>query len=313
MEKFFYIFFSSLTSTLILKFIIPFLRKFELIDIPNHRSSHKKTQVNAGGLSFIFTTLISSLLQSNLEILIIFPMAVIGFLDDKYKISSILRFIMQAFTVFALLYVSEIYKYLLFDNSSILNYIFFGFLIFFGVGLINCINFMDGIDGLVGISVIPALLLIAITFCEPAYALIGGVIGFLIWNWHPSKVFMGDTGSLFLGSFLCYAIYNSPTFELGISICLILSPLILDSGFTLIKRIIDKENIFKAHKQHLYQKLEQYGFKHSTISLIYFLSSLFLTLIFYLTGFYGLIFGTLIIFNFGLYLYQNYTKKIKNH
>ena len=308
MQNLFYLIICFLTSFLLIRFLIPFLKNYKLIDIPNHRSSHIKAKINGGGISFIFTTLFFSFLQGNFELLVLLPIAITGFIDDKFKISSIFRFSVQVLTIFMILYLSGIYSYLLIDNLSLLNSLIFGFFIFFGVGLINCINFMDGIDGLVAISVIPSLILVA-SFNEQALLLLGGLFGFLIWNWYPSKIFMGDTGSLFIGSFLCYSIYNTPTFGIGISVALLLSPLILDSGFTLFRRLLNNENIFKAHKSHLYQRLEQSGFKHSEVSLIYFLSSLFLFFLFKLTNLSGLIFGNLIIFAFGLYLNSKYAKK----
>ena len=308
MHNLFYLIFCFLTSFLLIKFLIPFLKNYKLVDIPNHRSSHIKEKINGGGISFIFTTLFFSFLQGNYELFVLLPIAITGFIDDKFKISSIFRFSVQAGTVFIILYLSGINSYLLIDNFSLLNSLIFGFFIFFGIGLINCINFMDGIDGLIGISVIPSLLLVS-SFYEPALLLLGGLLGFLIWNWHPSKIFMGDTGSLFIGSFLCYSIFNPPTLEIGIAVCLLLSPLILDSGLTLVKRLLNYENIFKAHKSHLYQRLEQSGFKHSEVSLIYFFSSLFLYFIFKFTNIFGLIFGNLIIFTFGFYLNFKFTKK----
>ena len=307
MQNFLYTIISAFTTCLILKFLIPLLRNFKFLDIPNYRSAHIKTKVNGGGVAFIFTTLIGSFSQGTIELLILLPLAIIGFFDDKFKIKSIFRFIIQLTTVLVILHISKISGYLLIDNFSIINTLVFGFLIFFGVGLINCINFMDGIDGLVGITLTPAIFLIATNFYTNAFVLLGGIIGFLFWNWSPSKVFMGDTGSLFLGSYLCYSIYTAPEFEIGISICLLLSPLILDSGFTLFRRIINKENIFIAHKSHLYQRLEQNGLSHSKVSIIYFLSALFLLLIYNLTGLYGLIIGSIIVFLIGIYLNQNFT------
>lgn len=298
---------AGISSGTLLKFLIPRLKYIKLVDIPNERSSHKKIKVNGGGIAFILVTLIGSFLKGNPELLALIPIAVIGLIDDKFKISSLFRFFAQASTVVFLLNDSIFYESLK-TNNLLLNSIIFIFLVIFGIGLINCINFMDGLDGLVGSSTIPAILFGSISFYDSGFLLVGALLGFLFWNWYPSKVFMGDTGSLFIGSFLCFLIFKSPEINIGFSIIFLLSPLILDTGTTIIKRFMNKENIFISHKSHLYQRLQQKGLTHSKVSLIYFYSTLFLFFIAIFKGVLSLLLGTFLICIIGLYLNNNFLK-----
>tara|TARA_A100001011_G_scaffold165279_1_gene173973 strand:+ start:31522 stop:32460 length:939 start_codon:yes stop_codon:yes gene_type:complete len=307
LSSIFFLVIAGISSGTFLKFLIPRLNYIKLFDIPNERSSHEKTKVNGGGISFILVTLIGSFLRGNFELIALIPIAVIGLIDDKLKISSLFRFFAQAVTVVFLLNGSIFYESLK-TNNLILNNIIFIFLVIFGIGLINCINFMDGVDGLIGSSTIPAILLGSISFYNSGFLLVGALLGFLFWNWYPSKVFMGDTGSLFIGSFLCFLIFKSPEIKTGISIILILSPLILDTGTTIIKRFMNKENIFISHKSHLYQRLHQKGLTHSQVSLIYFYATLFLFFIATFKDVLILFLGTFIICIIGLYLNNIYLK-----
>ena len=145
LSSIFFLIIAGISSGTFLKFLIPRLNYIQLFDIPNERSSHEKIKVNGGGISFILVTLIGSFLKGNFELIALIPIAVIGLIDDKFKISSLFRFFAQAVTVVFLLKGSIFYESLK-TNDLILNNIIFIFLVIFGIGLINCINFMDGVD-----------------------------------------------------------------------------------------------------------------------------------------------------------------------
>ena len=112
-------------------------------------------------------------------------------------------------------------------------------------GIINFINFMDGIDGLVTSCMIIIFIFAYFTISSDFLIFIGPLIGFLFFNWNPAKVFMGDVGSTFLGGSLVYLILSCNTLEQTLSIFLISFPLIGDAFFTLLKRFLSKHNIFK--------------------------------------------------------------------
>ena len=94
---------------------------------------------------------------------------------------------------------------------------------------------------------------------------------------------MGDTGSLFLGSYLTSLIYSADNYIDIIKIILLASPLLLDSLVCIIRRLINKQNIFTSHKLHLYQRLVSSGINHSLVTIIYLLSIVFLAIFFKFT------------------------------
>ena len=123
--------------------------------------------------------------------------------------------------------------------------------------IINFINFMDGIDGLVAGNFLVIIFFIGIisNFNITLLVLIGSLLSFCIWNWSPAKIFMGDVGSTFLGAIYCGLILQMETWHQSINVLMFSSPLILDSVTCIFTRIRNKQNIFKAHKLHLYQRL----------------------------------------------------------
>ena len=160
-----------------------------------------------------------------------------------------------------------------FNNNLFLNneYYFFiiPIIIFLSVTIINYINFMDGIDGLICGS----FLVITLKFCSingyPIYFLIPSLMSLLIFNWNPAKLFIGDTGSLFLGGVFLIMLLNQSNIIDAIKFLLLLIPFILDCTFTILRRLLNNQNILLPHKLHLYQRLYQGGLSHRKISLIY--------------------------------------------
>ena len=95
------------------------------------------------------------------------------------------------------------------------------------------------------------------------------MIAFLKWNWDPSKIFMGDCGSNYLGGLIFFCILSKGEYLIDFKTIFIIFPILLDCSWCIIRRFINKENIFIAHKKHLYQRLNQQGLSHSNVSLIY--------------------------------------------
>ena len=226
----------------------------------------------------------------------------IGILDDKFNISRLLRYFFQIITLlFITLYVvnnSNLFISKLIDINPF--YIFI--ILFIGSIIINSINFMDGIDGLIAGSMIMIFTTLNFNQNYDLVVIIGSLLGFLFLNWYPSKVFMGDSGSLFLGSYLTSLIISSESFIEIIKIIFLCSPLLLDAIICIIRRLLNKQNIFKPHKLHLYQRLVSNGINHSNVSKIY-LSSIFFLSIFYLfSNIFYFSFAVLLIFILGFYL-----------
>ena len=146
--------------------------------------------------------------------------------------------------------------------------------IFAGSGIINFTNFMDGIDGLVAGCMLIILLSLYILKVDELLPLIAGLLAFLLWNWSPSKIFMGDSGSTFLGGIFFGVLLKLHDPITLIGVLLISTPLLGDAAICVIKRFFAGKNIFKAHRSHLYQRLQRAGFSHTKVSTIYILGTL---------------------------------------
>lgn len=297
--------FSFAFTFLLLKKLIPYL-SLSIPAIPNERGMHSLVKASSGGLSFILIYTILIIYQGFYLPLFSLPMAIIGLIDDKYNISRLIRIISQILTLLLLI------TYLNNDPNTFVHFLTqFGFLgyfllLLFGTSIINFVNFMDGIDGLVCGSMI----IIFFTLNGDVHYLLpilGTLSGFLYFNWYPSKIFMGDIGSLFLGTFLVSLIYSSSSGSEGIiKILLLCSPLFLDAIVCIIRRLINRKNIFNSHKSHLYQRLVSKGMKHSTVSIIYISSIALLSIFYTYSNLIILSIISIIILILGVYLDKNY-------
>jgi UDP-N-acetylmuramyl pentapeptide phosphotransferase/UDP-N-acetylglucosamine-1-phosphate transferase len=151
------------------------------------------------------------------------------------------------------------------------------------VGLTNAYNFMDGIDGISGAQAIVAGVAFALAAAKGgltgtavcAIAIAAANAGFLIHNWSPARVFMGDVGSAFLGfSFAVMALEiaawsPSAAFAAALS----LWPFILDTSLTFLRRAFRGENVFQSHRSHLYQRLVIAGWSHARVTVLYALTA----------------------------------------
>jgi UDP-N-acetylmuramyl pentapeptide phosphotransferase/UDP-N-acetylglucosamine-1-phosphate transferase len=147
------------------------------------------------------------------------------------------------------------------------------------VGLTNAYNFMDGIDGIAGGQAVVAGLgwaILGIVTDQQFVSILGALLaatslGFLFHNWPPARIFMGDVGSAFLGfSFACLAVIaanREPA--LAIAGVLLVWPFVFDTLFTFFRRLKNRENVFSAHRSHLYQRLVISGYSHRSVTLLY--------------------------------------------
>ena len=307
MNQFFIInfFLATFISWTLLKLLIPFLST-RLLDIPKSRSSHSVPVPKGGGLIFVLILIPYSFLLANYFPLICIPLSIIGLLDDIIEIPSIIRFGTQIGTVFVITFQSPLLIILGMDN--LFSIIILIFLAILGSAVINFINFMDGIDGIVAGTMSIIFFIIGIIIHPIGIICSGILLGFLYWNWHPSKIFMGDVGSTFLGCLLVAYLYNSGSLEVSFSLMLISSPLLADAFFTVIRRFIAKKNIFKAHKSHLYQRLHQNGYSHGIITSGYVGSVLCLGIVYFSLSIQYLIGLSSFILLLGFYIDNKFAK-----
>ena len=251
----------------------------KLMDKPNERSLHATPTVRGGGVIFIglflcFLPLECYFTQSSFtsQLVLFFSVALLGlisFFDDLYTLSAKPRFIVHAMVagLVAAFMRPEILDFGLFFLTN--KYIITMFLFFTMLWAINHFNFMDGLDGFCGsqalfLFVSYALLFSfngAIFYQDLCLMLILGLLGFLVFNFPPAKLFMGDVGSATLGLIsFTIAIIAQQKYQTPILYWFILNSLFLfDATITLLRRVLNKEKWFSAHRKHAYQRLKQLG------------------------------------------------------
>ena len=270
-------------SFLLLKLLIPKISKV-IISVPNSRSSHTTITPSGGGLIFVFLSVIFTAFSGNYICLTSLCLPLTGFLDDLFELNSLVRYFAQVITVILLIHFSTLNDILLNSLPNLISTAIILILIIYGTAIINFINFMDGIDGLVASCMIIIFAFHSLSGSPLFWSLVGSLLGFLILNWHPAKIFMGDTGSTFLGG-VFFGVQINNNWNYSLSLLLISSPLLFDAIICIFRRLISKQNIFTAHKSHLYQRLIQSGISHAQVSCIYIAFTLLLALTNY---FYGL-------------------------
>ncbi|WP_024296937.1 MraY family glycosyltransferase [Methylomicrobium lacus] len=245
-----------------------------MIDVPNQRSSHTLPTPRGGGMAIVVVFLVS--LGALFALGLLTPkqglalfgagawVAVVGFLDDHRHIPAGWRLLAHFIGAgWGLYWLGGFPPLPLFGQAVDLGWIGHIFGLFYLVWLLNLYNFMDGIDGIAGIEAITTCLggvLLFLLFgnesvwLEPAL-LAAAVAGFLIWNFPPAKIFMGDAGSGFLGIILglisIQAAWLNP--NLFWSWLCLLGVFIVDATLTLLQRFRRGEKLHEAHRSHAYQ------------------------------------------------------------
>ena len=273
----------------------------KLFDVPNERSSHSIPTPRGGGLVIVLICLtvytVSTLIfwREDFQwsyLLGAALIALISWLDDLYTISFVWRFLVHAISALLVIYglggFEQIYLPLLGTlyigaAGTVLTF-------FWIVWLTNAYNFMDGIDGIAGVQAVTAgigwLLIGEITGARTV-GFYGGVIaaasfGFLLRNWQPAKIFMGDVGSAFLGytfAVLPLLLKNergARNTEMMLTVAVLLVWLfVFDTLWTFGRRVLNGEKVWEAHRGHLYQRYVIKGCSHRFVSSLYALLSIF--------------------------------------
>lgn len=257
-----------------------------LLDEPGHRSLHKVATPRGGGvaitasvLAVCLTGLIAATSAINIFQLsfmfLAMAMSALGFADDRYVLSAKSRLQMQVAIVAAtvvLYFVSSGY------TTSLTTQIISGVvLLLFCTWMTNLYNFMDGSDGIAAlqgltVSLGLALLTESMIVRIPAIALAGACSGFLIFNWQPAKIFMGDAGSVFLGftsAVLIMLVGKSDGSVIALSALVLHGAFVVDATVTLLTRLLRGKQPHVAHRSHTYQRLIQSGLSHRQVALAY--------------------------------------------
>jgi len=210
--------------------------------------------------------------------------ALISFLDDLRHVPFLLRLLVHVSAAVLLIVDLDTWH-----SISLLGREFqlgsWGYIltVIWVVSMINVYNFMDGIDGLAGLqAVITSFgwLVLGYMLEMPALTLFSGAIaaaafGFLLHNWSPASVFMGDVGSAFFGftfaalPLLARTMTTKATDLLPLAAVLFVWVFLFDATFSLLRRFFYRQNVFSAHRTHLYQRLVILGYSHRVVTLLY--------------------------------------------
>ncbi|MBO4245585.1 MAG: undecaprenyl/decaprenyl-phosphate alpha-N-acetylglucosaminyl 1-phosphate transferase [Bacilli bacterium] len=297
-----------LTSFLSVPVVIKIAHHVNAIDYPNERKVHKSPMPRLGGVAIFGAFLVGYMLYAPmttkmLSILISsFVMILLGIFDDINSIRARYKFIVQILAACIIVFYGQIFLSdisafgLQFVIPSPLNYIL---TIFFIVSIINAINLIDGLDGLCsGISLIYFVTIFIIAFILNTLGgldvilsliMIGAIFGFLMFNFSPAKIFLGDSGSYFLG--LIIAIIALLGFK-GATLTSLIIPLIIliipifDTTLAIARRLLKHGNIGVADKEHFHHQLLKMKFSpRTTVLIIYLINILFAAVsIFYVLG-----------------------------
>ena len=282
-----------------------------ILDIPGERSSHMVATPIGGGAIIVLVTIvgfsITGLLMPhwvmpNIQYYLIASVviALIGWLDDLYSLAAIWRFGVQSSMALVVMLSVGVY-----DNIGIpggeyisLGWIGYPLTFLWIVGLVNAYNFMDGIDGNAGgIGAVAGIVwaMISLYFSQPSLLILSLLIaasclGFLGHNWQPASIFMGDSGSTFLGftfAVLPLLMLNvSDDINIPVAATLVAAPWIWDATYTFLRRLWRREPAFTAHRTYLYQRLASSGYPHRVGAILYIFLSLLtgLSALFYLVA-----------------------------
>ncbi|EQB38105.1 MULTISPECIES: glycosyltransferase family 4 protein [Virgibacillus] len=285
-----------LFSLIITPIIIKFSKKLNATDKPNVRKVHKAPIPTLGGLAIFISFLLGLLIlqpTSTYHFAIIigaFLIIVLGFFDDITDLSAKFKFIIQIGIACIVVFGGGLH--IEFVNLPFGGQIEFGFMsslitVFWIVGVTNAINLIDGLDGLAaGVSAI-ALFTIAgmavsmgdVYVATMALILFFSIVGFLRYNFYPAKIFMGDTGALFLGymiAVLALLGFKNVTIISFIIPIFILAVPISDTLIAIIRRYVNKQPLSSPDSSHLHHRLLHMGFSHKhTVLFIYALSTMF--------------------------------------
>ena len=272
---------SLVATILVMRHLVSWLRKRQILDLPNERSSHVRPTPRGGGLAVTPIVLAGWLILAGLGLALSGQLIVMGgalallllsWRDDRRSLPAYLRLFVHLAAVAAGLSALPDHQF-----------VFQGLLPFWAdrllaailwVWFLNLYNFMDGIDGITGIETL--CIAVGLILMSPAQAqgavLAGASLGFLVWNWHPAKIFLGDSGSVPLGYLLAWLLLRLAAQGLWAPALILPAYYLADATITISKRALRREKIWQAHRQHFYQRAVQGGSSHSRVALLILLS-----------------------------------------
>lgn len=261
--------------------VLDWLRRRAILDQPNERSSHTVPTPRGGGWGVMVTLLpawtaiafaTGNLSQVGPILLGTAALMAVSWIDDRKGLGAAPRFLIQIAAVAAGLAALP-------DGGMVFQGVFPFWLdrALTAVGwlwFVNLFNFMDGIDGIAGAEAatvgVGVLLVVSVAGLDPALsfyglAACGAALGFLMWNWHPAELFMGDVGSVPLGYTLGWLLLTLAALGFWPAALLLPAYFLTDATVTLLRRAWQRKKIWQAHREHFYQKATQAGVAHDKV------------------------------------------------
>ena len=285
---------------LMLPVIIRYSLKKNIVDNPGRRKVHKRITPSMGGIAIFFGFLIAGLVWIDLsnwtEVRTIFIALLMIFLvgarDDLVPTQPVTKIVVQVIAAFILIVVYDLRLKSMYGVAGIYDIpVWTSYLItiFTVVVITNSYNLIDGIDGLAGTVGSIALAALGTWFLltnDQVYAILtfsmlGALLAFLVFNWEPSKVFMGDTGAMVVGMMLAIAVIHfidrnytlaaGNAYRFSGSVSPALSILVIPLADTLrvfIIRIANQQSPFKADKRHIHHNILRLGYSHASATIL---------------------------------------------
>lgn len=263
----------------------PLLRRLGAVDVPNERSSHRTPRPRGAGVfvaAIATTGLVLVWVATGAEAVLWFALAggavlsAVGLIDDVQGLSVRARLSFQGVCAVVAAYVAVAPDWRLPLAAAVA----IGGVALFVVATTNIFNFMDGIDGIAGSTAMAAgvtFMVLGLGQGRTDLAGLGAVVaasaaGFLVHNWSPASVFMGDAGSLYLGFLLASSAFGVESYwDVAVLIAPLL-PFLIDGVLTILRRAVHRENLTSAHRDHLYQ-IAAIRFGHGKIAGLYAMAS----------------------------------------
>jgi UDP-N-acetylmuramyl pentapeptide phosphotransferase/UDP-N-acetylglucosamine-1-phosphate transferase len=263
--------------------VLALAKRRAMLALPNERSSHTVPTPQGAGLALVPVLAVSWLvigflkadtpLQIDVIVIAMIFLALISLWDDLRTLNVAVRLAAQILAVTAALWVMP-FRGPFFAGLLAPSLDLFAAAVLW-VWFINLFNFMDGIDGIAGVQTISLGGGIAVTAllagADPALPWFGMTVlaaafGFLWWNWQPAKIFLGDTGSVPLGFVLGWLLLTLAAEGQWAAALILPLYYLADATLTLIRRALRGEKIWRAHREHFYQRATQRGLSHAHVS-----------------------------------------------
>ena len=262
--------------------VIRLLRARRILDPPNERSSHDRPTPRGGGIAVVAATLACWGLVTSLGgaawslvgpiALVAFGLALVSWADDLRGLSPLPRFAAQLAAVSLALATVPLGPLV---PGPLPAWLAYGAAAVAWLWFINLFNFMDGIDGLAGaealavaagVAVVAAVVGMADGTPLLAAPLAGAAGGFLLWNWHPARVFLGDVGSVPVGFLLGWLLLSLAAHGAWAAALILPAYFLADATLTLARRAARGKPVWRAHRDHFYQVAVQAGASHAQVT-----------------------------------------------